>query len=41
VYGEGKITDTPQTLEEIREWVVNRLLRLKKVFNPRFKRLLK
>ncbi len=40
VYREGKIADAPQTLEEIREWAVDRLLKLKKVFNPRFKKLL-
>lgn len=41
VYREGQIADAPQTLEEIRKWAVDRLLRLKKVFNPRFKKLLK
>ena len=32
---EGRIDDDPETLEEIREWMVDRLLKFKSVFGPR------
>ncbi len=35
VYREGSIEDDQQVLEEIAEWAVDRLLKLKKVFGPR------
>jgi hypothetical protein len=34
-YREGSIDLSPEVLDEIRRWIVDRLLRLKKVFGPR------
>jgi hypothetical protein len=40
-YRKGSIDDEPQTLEEIRKWAIEHLLRLKKVFSPHVSALLK
>lgn len=39
VYRPGSIEDDAATLEEIRRWMVERLLRMKRVFGPRIKHL--
>jgi hypothetical protein len=39
VYRPGSITDSPQTLDELRSWTVDRLLRFKAVFGPRLEAL--
>lgn len=39
VYRPGSIKDDPQTLEEIKEWAIDRLLKFKKVFTPRLAEL--
>ena len=36
---EGSINDDDETLEEIRDWMVDRLLKFKKVFGPRLEKL--
>ena len=41
VYREGQITDSPQSLEEIKKWAIDQLLRFKKVFSQRLKQQLK
>ena len=33
----GAITDSPETLEEIQDWMIERLLKFKHVFGPRLK----
>lgn len=40
-YRKGSIDDDAKTLEEIRQWAIERLLRLKKVFSPRISALMK
>ncbi len=40
-YREGSIDEDSQTLEEIRNWAIDRLLRFKKVFGPRMADLVK
>ena len=40
VYRPGSIEDDPQTLEVVRAWMVERLLRLKDVFGWRIAKLL-
>ena len=35
----GAITDSPETLKEIRDWMIDRLLKFKQVFGPRLKDL--
>lgn len=40
VYRPGSIEDDPQTLEEVRAWMLDRLLRLKDVFGWRLPKLL-
>ena len=40
VYRPGSIEDDPQALEAIREWMIERLLRLKDVFGWRLAKLL-
>jgi hypothetical protein len=38
VYRTGSITSDPTTLQEIRFWTIEKLLKLKKVFGPRLKK---
>lgn len=38
IYRTGSITSDPATLQEIRLWTVEQLLKFKKVFGPRLKR---
>jgi hypothetical protein len=40
VYRSGSILDDPETLEEVRQWMIERLLRLKDVFGWRLAKLL-
>jgi hypothetical protein len=40
VYREGSIEDDQQTLEEITEWSINRLLKLREVFTPRLTKVI-
>lgn len=35
----GAVTDSPETLEEIRDWMIDKLLKFKQVFGPRLKDL--
>ena len=39
VIRSGTITDSPETLEEIQDWMIEKLLKFKKVFGPRLKNL--
>ncbi len=41
IYRQGSIDEDSQTLEEIRNWAIDRLLRFKKVFGPRLVDLVK
>ena len=38
-YQQGSIDDDQETLEEIRDWMIERLLAFKKVFGPRLTEL--
>ena len=33
----GAVTDSPETLEEVQDWMVERLFKFKQVFGPRLK----
>jgi hypothetical protein len=41
VYRSGSIDDDSQTLEELRAWAIDQLLKFKKTFSPRFEELLR
>jgi hypothetical protein len=38
IYRTGSITSDPATLQEVRLWTIEQLLKFKKVFGPRLKR---
>ena len=35
----GAVTDSPETLEEVQDWMIEKLLKFKQVFGPRLKDL--
>jgi len=41
IYREGSIEDDPEKLNEIREWSIQKLLKLKEVFHPNMKKYVK
>ena len=41
IYRETTIDSPPQDLEQAQQWVIEKLIRLKKVFSPRLEKLLR
>jgi len=40
IYRETTIASPPEDLEEARQWAIEKLIRLKRVFSPRLEKLL-